>query len=1038
MSVLPVGFGSAAGGTPAGAVESSLRFNSADSANLSRTPASAGNRKTFSLSFWMKRSVIGVTNIQIFGQGGGMSDGTGAALWFTGTADKLGFYHSAGSSVNIDGVLRDPSSYYHVVLAVDTTQAQPLHSLSDSRVRIYINGVQQTTSGTLPSQNTDLTINQAVQHRISGTTNSNYYFNGYLTEINFIDGQALTPSSFGETDTNTGVWKPKAYTGSYGTNGFYLPFKTANQWSGYFDGSNDYLSVANNTAWQYGTGDFTLECWLLGTTAGSFSNQYIFGRYNTSAGTYGALQIGNSTTIYWYYANGGAYSFTLGTALTTNRWYHFAVSRSGTSLRFFLDGTQIGSTQTDSTNYSGTAEFRIINAHQSSATYFPGYISNVRVVKGSAVYTANFTPSTQSLTAITNTVLLTCQSSTFIDNSTNNFTITNNGGVITQQFSPFTLDVTDDHSGQGNHWQPNNLDLRTTGAGADILVDSPTSYGTDTGVGGEVRGNYCTMNPLQYSSTYVTLNNGNLNVTGSSGADAGGAFGTAKVNSGKWYWEATIVAVSGTYPFIGFAVNTSGTQYQGGARVNTSGTLAIVSPESFITLNGSPSGTSFTTNDVLQFALDMDNGKMWIGKNGTWMNSGVPASGTGNVFSISDRTQFVSPYIFSYNSSQVAYNFGQRAFAYTAPSGFKALCTQNLPTPTIGATSTTQADNYFSPVLYTGTGSTRSITSLEFQPDFTWIKPRSAADYHILYDAVRGVRKQLYTSLTNAEETETQGLSAFLSNGFTLGGAHTVRGQTNDSGVTYVSWNWKANGAGVTNTDGQITSTVSANNDAGFSIVTYTGNGSANQTVGHGCKVGGVATAPTFGILKDRDTNSNNSQWQVFHTGAGDNYAYLSTTAAFTGTAEFYPTSGSSTTVTVGRGVAATTNESGDRFVMYLFADVEGYSKAFSYASNNTSDNAFVYLGFRPRWIMIKSESTGGVNFDWVIYDTARMTYNYIANTELRANLTTTEGGLARNPAIDILSNGFKVRSSAGEIGSSTLYVGMAFAETPFKYALAR
>ncbi len=839
MAVLPTGIGPVTGGYQ---IERSLRFNSADSAYLNRTFASAGNRATWTWSAWVKRSFLDATATSTAFQ---TLFHAGVYTTVAFSADSIYFQmaNGAGSAwyIQTSQVFRDPSAWYHIVAVLNTTAATP-----SQRMRLYINGVEVTVFST--DQRTSITlnttsgeINNNISHAIGGNTTPARYFSGYQTETYFIDGQALTPSDFGETDTNTGVWKPKAYTGTYGTNGFYLKFTD----------------------------------------------------------------------------NSGTTSTTLGK----------------------------------------------------------------------------------------------------------------------------------DTSGNGNNWTPNNFYVGpgTTNAekaGIDSLVDSPTSYGTDTGVGGEVRGNDATLNPLN-KNTSGTLSNGNLEWQASTTAVQVVTGTSTIIPSGKTYFEVNVVTAAGASNYYQLGIVPFGKSLTTDIGVSSGNGYAIEqngNSDIRLRLNGSSVtvSTVVQTGDVLQVAVDYATGKLWFGRNNTWYNSsggttGNPGAGTNETATISTTTDWF-PAVAKYNTGgSYAINFGQRAFAYTAPSGFKALCTQNFTTPTIGATSATRANDYFDVVTYTGTGSTRSITSLEFQPDFTWIKPRSAADHHILYDAVRGIRKQLYTNLTNAEETETQGLSAFLSNGFTLGGAHTVRGQTNDSGVTYASWNWKANGTGVSNTDGQITSTVSVNTTSKFSIVTYTGNGSANQTVGHG-----LGVAPTFGILKDRDLNSNNSQWQVFHTGSGDNYAYLSTTAAFTGTAQFYPTTASSTTVTVGRDVAATTNESGDRFVMYLFADVDGYSKAFSYASNNSADNAFVYLGFRPRWIMIKSESAGGTNLDWVIYDTARMTYNYIANTELRANLTTTEGGLARNPAIDILSNGFKVRASSGEIGSSTLYVGMAFAESPFKYSLAR
>jgi hypothetical protein len=358
------------------------------------------------------------------------------------------------------------------------------------------------------------------------------------------------------------------------------------------------------------------------------------------------------------------------------------------------------------------------------------------------------------------------------------------------------------------------------------------------------------------------------------------------------------------------------------------------------------------------------------------------------------------------------------------------LCTTNLPTPTIGATSTTQANDYFNVVLWTGNSSaSQAITGVGFQPDLVWAKARPANSGQNWVDAVRGATKNIRSSSTDAEATVNTVIS-FQSDGFTVGDGNGY--DINKSGESVVGWCWNAGGSNATNTAGNITSTVRANTTAGFSIITYTGNGSANQTVGHG-----LGVAPVFGILKDRDTNSNNNQWHVFATAYGDYYGYLSTTNAFAATAEFYPTSGSSTTVTIGRSSpVANSNESGDNYVMYLFAPVAGYSAFGSYTGNGSNDGPFVYTGFRPRYVLIKRTDTGGAGFDWFIWDTARDTYNQMTSN-LTADQNVAEGVTAY--PLDALSNGFKVRNAGTAYNASGgTYIYAAFAESPFKYALAR
>jgi hypothetical protein len=389
-------------------------------------------------------------------------------------------------------------------------------------------------------------------------------------------------------------------------------------------------------------------------------------------------------------------------------------------------------------------------------------------------------------------------------------------------------------------------------------------------------------------------------------------------------------------------------------------------------------------------------------------------------------------------------NFGQRPFAYTAPSGFKALCTQNLPTPTIGATTATQAGKFFNPVLYTGTGATNSITGVGFQPDWVWIKARSAAYSHRLADSVRGAGKELFSNETVAEATNSANgyVSSFNSDGFSLTSGVGVNG----SGTTFVAWNWKANGAGSTNTAGTITSTVSANTTAGFSVVTYTGNGNvgSNGTVGHG-----LGVVPSMFIIKRRDSSGF---WYVATKDGGTTTAPTyslftrgssglnDTGAAFTRNAN-YASSGYITSSILDLywlSAAVTAGDSYDinfltgTYVAYCFAEVAGYSKFGSYTGNGSADGPFVFTGFRPAFVLTKrTDSTS----DWQLMDSSRDTYN-VANKALFPNTTDLE---TTGYSKDFLSNGFKIRDSGASLNASGgTFIYMAFASNPFKYSLAR
>jgi hypothetical protein len=783
-------------------ISRSLRFNSADSAYLNRTPASAGNLKTFTWSGWLKLSATGIQRV--------LSASSGSASDFIAFAsDTLRFQitDSGGTPVGnliTTQVFRDYSSWYHIVIAWDTTQAT-----STDRIKMYVNGSQVTafSTATYPALNTSsIAMNNTVAQYISSVGGTLRYLDGYMTETNFIDGQALTPSSFGETNAQTGVWQPKAYSGSYGTNGFYLNFS---------DNSN------------------------------------------TTAATLGK-----------------------------------------------------------------------------------------------------------------------------------------------------------DYSGNGNNWTPNNFSV-TAGAGNDSLVDSPTSYGVDTGVGGTVRGNYCTWNPLDKNASVNTLN-GNLDANVASGSwfSVRATFG---MSSGKWYWECTPDSSSAALIGIGLPTASLAT-YVGGDAFGWS--YFSSNGNKFNNNTSVAYGAGYTTNDVVGIAFDADNGTLTFYKNGTSQGTAYTGLTSGPYL----------PMVGLSGPLTLATNFGQRPFAYTAPSGFKALCTQNLPTPTIGATTATQAGKYFNTVLYTGNGSnSRSVTGVGFQPDFVWMKARSQAYANGLANAVTGVNKFLISNTTGAELTnDAYGyLSSFDSDGFSLTGGTSGNDTFNRNTDSFVAWNWKANGSGSSNTAGSITSTVSANTTSGFSVVTYTGTGN-NATVGHG-----IGIAPSMVIVKSR---SNALAWIVGHASVGfDKYLLLNATdAVATASTVWNSTNPTSTVFSIG--TAGGTNTSGATYVAYCFAPVAGYSAFGSYTGNGSTDGPFVFTGFRPAWIMLKRIDATGE--DWFIYDATRNTSN-ANNLRLEPNLSDAE--VTTSNVNDFLSNGFKIRNVATSQNSSGInYIFAAFATAPFKYSLAR
>jgi hypothetical protein len=568
-----------------------------------------------------------------------------------------------------------------------------------------------------------------------------------------------------------------------------------------------------------------------------------------------------------------------------------------------------------------------------------------------------------------------------------------------------------DTSSNGNTWTVNNISV-TAGAGNDSLVDSPTNGSqTDTGVGGEVVGNYCTWNPLKKVSG-ATAVNGNLAFTVPTD---GGIASTFAISSGKWYWE---VVLSSGRTILGLATTSWDPAVYPGYTAQGWGYSAF-NGNKIHNASSTSYGASFTTGDVIGVAFDADAGTLTFYKNGA--SQGQAFSGiTGAVY---------QPALGADGGTTGAgdANFGQRQWAYAAPAGFKALCTANLPEPTIADGSTAM-----DVALYTGNGSTQTISGLNFSPDFVWIKARNDVHNHRVFDTVRPLNGALYTNLTNAEVTSTvnDNFVSFNSDGFSLGATSGTNG-SNQNGDSLVAWTWDAGSSTVTNTAGSITSQVRANASAGFSIATFTTNSSSgNATIGHG-----LGVAPKFVIVKSRNATYN---WDIYHGGISNakDGRLIFTTAAFT--TSFVPFGGvdpTSTVFTLSQSFYGT----GIDCVAYCFAPVAGYSSFGSYTGNGATgwpnaDGPFVFLGFRPKFILLKCTSQAE---NWVIYDSVRETYNFV-NDKLLPNSSAAES-TNNNHEIDFLSNGFKIRNNNGEFNqNAATYIYYAVAENPFQYARAR
>ena len=761
-------------------IDRSLRFDG--TAYLTRTPAAATNRDTWTWSGWIKRS--GITSLQrIFAQGA--DDNNRTSLQFT-AADLLEYTHRDASTttdqLTSTAVFRDVSAWYHIVCAVDTTQATEAN-----RIRLYVNGSEITAFGTAnyPAQNVDTDVNSTAQLVIGANIAKSEDFSGYIAEINFIDGQQLTPSSFGETDPITGVWKPKGYTGTYGTNGFHLSFKdnTSTTTLGYDDaGSNDFILT-----------NFSL-------TAGV--------GYDSMTDT------------------------------PTNNFATFnAVNSSETITNGGLDASMSINTET---------------------VVIPPTIATPT----SGKWYAEFIPTTIT--------------------TTSRFSI----GIVNEQR------ISDDSSGLG----------RISGTNS-------------TGVIG------------QFADGYGYLADGN------------------KTN------------------------NNTATAY----------------------------GATYTTNDVIGVAFDADAGTITFYKNG--VSQGVAFTG------IDTTLQYYMTFAGTTGSTTSTYaaiaNYGQRAFAYTPPSGYEALCVANLPDPTIKKPTL-----YNEAVTYTGTGATRSVTGLNFSPNLVWTKSRSATGNNSIFDSIRGINRQLIINSTLDVINRTDSLLSFDSGGFTLGSNTEV----NTNGTTYVAWTWDETPT------------------AGFDIVGWTGTG-ANANVPHS-----LGASPAMIIGKARSTVGTDQGWPVWHKSApATNYLLLNSTAADVADATVFNSSIVANSTHFSVGTSALTNTLNDLYIYYLWSEIEGYSKFGTYTGNGSTDGPFIWCGFLPQFVIIKSLNNAR---DWCIKDSARNPYN-VADAYLTSTATTAEA--ANSNEIDFLSNGFKLRNADDPSNrSGQEYVFAAFAENPFKYALAR
>ena len=902
-------------------IDQSLRFEDGDSAYLSRTPSSAGNLRTFTWSGWVKRGNLGLQE-ELF-----VSDFNSAYAGFHfqfDSNDRLYVYQLTTTTSQIvlitNAVFRDTSNWYHIVLAVDTTD-----STADDRVKLYVNGSQITSfsSRTNPSLNLDTYVNSTSYAHYVGTGRTaneglRGFFDGYMAEVNFIDGTALTPTSFGET--KNGVWIPKAISGlTYGTNGFRLTFA-------------DSSDIGNNANSSDGTNDYT--------PSNLDSTDVVLDSPTNNFAVLNPLVVSNNTNDNTF--KEGNLEGTTGNNAGGNITGSIAIPSSGKWYFEFRpmdigNGVFLGLWDPDPTQqfaYSVTPSI-----------IYESVTGGLRLNGTSPSYGATFGTS--------NTIGVAVD----VDNGTVTFYKDNSSQGSTNFNGAGLFPVINDWYTSTNIRVRANFGQDSTFSGARIGGGATSDTGFDYSA--------------YISSTQFRVNGGWNNA---GGAPASG-----------------MPAVNDTIQFT----NTSN-QSVGSSQGGTDFTVTAITQQSSGSSNAIVTVNRSTLPQVVQPSLDTGSSILSVAAGSIVTNNATDDNGIGN-------------------------------FVYAPPSGHLALCSANLPEPTLSGNAAEQPDDHFNTVLYSGTGSTRSVTGVGFQPDFIWIKRRDGGANHALYDSTRGGTNALRSNVATHESQYGDAVITFQADGFQVAGSN-VSG-VNGSSQTFSSWNWKLNGGTTaTNNDGNVTSTVQANTDAGTSIVTFPADNTDGRTVGHG-----LGVAPKLIITKNRANPGYGSAWIIYsEASSAGHYMFFTGAVRAANTSIWGNTAPTSSVFTVGNATAGYGTGGANDVIAYCFADVEGYQKIGSY-NGNAGKNTFIYTGFRPQFFMAKNTTTA--NGNWLVFDDVRDTDNPIEK-ELWWNISDQEYNNGRD--IDFVSNGIKLRASDNNnLTSTDTYLFLAIARQPFKYSNA-
>ena len=687
----------------------------------------------------------------------------------------------------------------------------------------------------------------------------------------------------------------------------------------------------------------------------------------------------------------------VGTALTGGlddhaAWYHIVlVNTSGTTTCYVNGVLQSGTEATP----SGSSTMTIgSNGNSYQDDRLSGYLAEFNLLDGQTLAATNFGRFNDDNIWVP--IELSFTSAQYGDRGFRlTFDSTQSSGIGTDSAPTGT-----------GHAAANNF----TGTDFETTALSNSNFDNDIDYLDTPTNNVPTWNPLIKTETSTVFGDANLEIIDSNGSYPNVMPGTA-ILRGKSYWEIEYVNTPSGYPYLGLATDvdiTNGSTWY-------SGTNRIFFIQSGGNVNNFADNTTTNANasagDIRSFAYDNDTRQIQFRlNNGTAFTRTLPTSYTGDVV----------PMMADALSKGARVNFGNRNFRYTPPSGYKSLAFNNLPEPTIK-----DGKDHFEAITFTGNATQRNITGLEFQPDLVFSKnTATGTSFWNWHDSVRGATKRIKSNSPNAETDDTGYLNAFTSDGFSVG----TEGAINGNGNKIVAYCFKAGGTASSNSDGSLTSSVSANTTAGFSIVSYTGDNSSSQTIGHG-----LNSAPEMMIVKNR---IDNVHWIVYHKDMSSDpenrYLKLdeneaSAAAGNSAAGMWANTNPTNSVFSVGTGYG-NTNGNSDGMIAYCWHSVEGFSKIGAWSGNASTDGQFVYCGFKPQFLLFKN--AGGTSY-WQIRDAARDTNNPVGN-EIYPATTESENTHSSTRYIDFLSNGFKIRTDGGAVnGSGSTFIFLAVAEHP-------